>query len=134
MSCAVIQSRKIGAGDRAQTGGLRLGKATLYQLSYTRARLKEPTKDHELTTHVNSFMIQSISMKILFREKRNPVRKAQKMLLKWALIILLDVFCFALGISLGYRNYQANLTMADSSDPSYNQHNTEPLTSPKAPH
>lgn len=30
---------RIGARDRAQTGDLRLGKATLYQLSYSRTRV-----------------------------------------------------------------------------------------------
>ena len=30
---------KIGAGDGAQTRDLRLGKATLYQLSYSRSRV-----------------------------------------------------------------------------------------------
>ena len=50
--------KEIGAGDRAQTGGLRLGKATLYQLSYTRTTFKVLAKNHKPATHVNYFMLQ----------------------------------------------------------------------------
>lgn len=47
-----------GAGNGAQTRDLRLGKATLYQLSYSRnGDLTEVAKDHIPTFPVNSFVV-----------------------------------------------------------------------------
>jgi len=67
--------------------------------------------------------------------KRDPVKIAKKMLLKWAILIGLGVLSFAVGITLGYRNYQLKQAkISEPSAPSYNQSNTEPPTSPTTPH
>ena len=60
----------------------------------------------------------------------NPLKKVQKLLLKWALLILLGLLSFAVGISLGYRKFAEistkNQLTAASSGPVYNPNSTEP--------
>jgi hypothetical protein len=47
-----MRAEKFGAGDGAQTHGLRLGKPTLYQLSYTR----DDTKITTISAHEKVFL------------------------------------------------------------------------------
>ena len=66
-------------------------------------------------------------------KQANLVRRVQNIFLKWILTIVLGVIAFGVGISLGYQNYlHAPKTL--SFDSAHSPNNTEPPTSPTAPH